>query len=751
MKNKLRSQLVDYSILSLFAITLLVFALPVIPLGSDNTRLMHVFSADETLFTQIVTHMIVERSLSPSGFFGYGAVYFYLSALLTFPFTLCLPLPVESTVIIVLRVVCVVASTGCLFVSYLLARSLFTRTTALLTPAILLVALDFLHWSVTAHPDTLQLLFILLSLYYAYRLVDDSYRRSRLVLASVFAGLAFGTKYVGAFLLPIIGLAIVFGTSLQEDGQVLRFRESVTDIVWRCLLAFAIFAAVFIVTNPYILLEFEQFTRMGPFIDQLLAEGLTFKSERSGWEWFSVIGSESVLGAMGAVFSGIGLIVWARHWYLRPERELRKKLGVTLVTSFLVLFGGYLLARVHFREPRYLMPILPFLAMFSAYGLLSPLRLRQYLKSRRWLASVLAGGLVIAAIQPGAVAAYGSFQSLKGKMMDNPAIQAGEWLSANVPIVSTVLYDAYTYVPPEFERVAISRGTDWEKVLRFRTNILVTCSNITDQYSDISKADDFLAGKEAYLNVHDFYLSLAQDRNLCYYQVADFGEAKVYALRYWPCFDDVYQFLSEYRDQAADAEPWRYIQSQPGADTSLRRLQLLFEQGSWENVPLDALVNFQFFSDPDLVEKIRSHLLLHLPSNINTVLVDQDGIPKFRVIGCSTYQLSPEEHISKLNIYFEVLDEPDADYTVSLLGHAEDVAILPEEQQQRGYVSFDHSPGIPTSQWQPDKIYRHSSIIQANPGKYRFVFSLYRKDDNSHLRLAQSDDYQIDLGWHEIQ
>lgn len=766
MKNKLRSQLVDFSILSLFAVTLLVFALPVIPLGSDNIRLIHVFSADEANAVQIVTNMIVSRSLSTGGFFSYGALYFYLSALLAFPFTLFLPLPVETIAIIALRGVCTVASIGTLFVSYLHARNLFDRPTALLSPVIMVVTLNFLHWSVTAHPDTLQMLLVLISLYYTHRLVVDSYKRFYLLMASGFAGLAFGTKYVGVFLLPIICLGIAFVTRLQKKRGDFHFRAAASDIARRYLLAFATFSATFVIANPYALIEFDQFMKavsdLVPIFFTIIpnaSPGTSGKYIGSGYlkpgesrlVWFTIIGSESIFRSMGAVFLGIGLVLWVRHWYFDPQRKLRKKLGAALIFAWIVLYFGYLFAFARFREPRHLFPILFFLAMLSAYGLLSPLRLRHYLKQHQWVTPALTGGLVIATIWPGAVGGYDYHQSLKDKMIDNPAIQAGEWLSANVSTVRTVLYDAYAYVPPEFDRVAISYGTNWEMVLRFRTNILITYSNVTNRYSDLSKADHWLAGQEVYLNSHDFYLSLARDCNLCYYQVADFGEAKVYALRYWPCFDDVYQFLSEYRDQAADAEPWRYIQSQPGADTSLRRLQLLFEQGSWENVPLDALINFQFFSDPDLVEKIQSHLLVHLPSNINTVLVDHNGTARLRVMGYSTHELSVEEHVCKVNVYFQALDDLDTDYVVSLRAYSENTAILPEDQQQRGYLSFDYSPGVPTSEWQRDNVYRHSTVIQANPGRYRFVFSLYRKDDNSHLCLAQSEDYQIDLGWHEIR
>lgn len=202
MTSKLAPQLTDFLVLLLSAIALLVFAIPVIPLGADSIRLIQVFSRDEANATMIVTNMIANRSFSTGGFFGYGALYFYLSAFLAYPFTLLLPLSIETVAIIALGAVCALASVGALFVSYLHARNLCNRTTALLTPVIMLVSTSFLHWSVTAHPDTLQMLLILISLYYTYRLVSGSYKRSYLVMASVFAGLALGTKYAGLSLLP---------------------------------------------------------------------------------------------------------------------------------------------------------------------------------------------------------------------------------------------------------------------------------------------------------------------------------------------------------------------------------------------------------------------------------------------------------------------------------------------------------------------------------------------------------------------
>lgn len=514
MQTKTVSEQTDLLALSLCVIALLVFLLPVIILGIDNVQLIAAFELDEADAAMRVSRMIVDHSLSTGGFFNHGAVYFHLSAFLAFPFALLFPEASETIAIVALRAICLLSAIGTLIVVYLFAKKVFDRQTARLAPLIMLVSPNFLHWSITAHPDMLQMLFILISLHYVCQMVLTSKKQSCLVWASLFAGLSFGTKYAGLFLLPIILLGVMFAElsasafrSLAPRQSIAHLRWPFLSILWRCLLVSFIFMVTFVSTNPYALVNYDEFRKDIAFEQQHIAEGHLFYADDGGLLWFRVIGGQPFLGTVGALFLGIGLVVWVRHLY-RSRGYQPSKLSGVLILAWIATYLGYLVLCVNFRPTRFLFPILPFLAMLSAYGLLTPLRMREHLGAYGWLALVVSGAFIVATIGPQAVEAYEHRESLASKM-GSPAAKVGAWLSENVSSDSRILYDPYVYMPQVFENAVPGWGLNWGAVFSVWPEIIVVNQGFAETFSDPTKAEQWQAGTENYLASRSFYASLS--------------------------------------------------------------------------------------------------------------------------------------------------------------------------------------------------------------------------------------------------
>src|SRR5262249_34879085 len=109
-------------------------------------------------------------------------------------------------VVAIARGVSVAAAAAVLLGTFAWARRLYGSLAAWI--ALLLVALNqtIYTWAGIVHPDMLQSVLLLAALYYTARCFDEP-KTKVIFTASVFAGLAFATKYSGLFVLPLIALA----------------------------------------------------------------------------------------------------------------------------------------------------------------------------------------------------------------------------------------------------------------------------------------------------------------------------------------------------------------------------------------------------------------------------------------------------------------------------------------------------------------------------------------------------------------
>jgi 4-amino-4-deoxy-L-arabinose transferase-like glycosyltransferase len=174
----------------------------------------------------------VLRAGSPSvgGFLDWGPLYFYVHAGVFAAFEFIsgiIGFDVASYAdyrpyIIVGRFVNLVAAVGYSMLFYVFASKYGGRRVGILALAVFVTVPIHIQVVGKVRPDTLNLLFVLASLYFLAG-AEPGHRR-RLYLAAVFAALSFGVKYTGATLLPFICLASV---SIDADAAGSRKQTAV--------------------------------------------------------------------------------------------------------------------------------------------------------------------------------------------------------------------------------------------------------------------------------------------------------------------------------------------------------------------------------------------------------------------------------------------------------------------------------------------------------------------------------------------
>ncbi len=500
-------------------------ALATVASGSANLEIAGLFSSDEELSGHIVLHMLRAGTLSPSHFFSYGALYHELCALALLPWQLLGGVS-EREVVLGMRAVALAGGVATVLLAYLLGARIAGRWGGALAAAVVATGGELAKWGVTAHPDTVQVALLAAGLYAAVRRAEGGDRRW-LIASALLAGLAFSTKYAGVFLLPIIVAADFFVV-----GRSRRWRELALDTA----AVGAVFAVVFVVTNPYALVEWRRLLTQVREESDLAQAGHVFRAGGGALDWLRVVGGGGLAGPLTALLAGAGLV--AALWTARRGKGRNgPPAGYWTVTGFAALYLGYLMVDTNFRVGRYALPLVPALAALGAWTAV---------RGARWLwreadgravvgrAAVAAVGLLALALAvlPGALATADVVRLRDGRM-DEPAVratlEAGAWLEAHAEPAARVLYDQYSYVPPRFTHRLATFGLTRAQVEAFRPDIIVTDEAIRGRFRDPAAASSYVDGPQAYGERALAYRLLEQGELSCFVVAARFGPVTIYA------------------------------------------------------------------------------------------------------------------------------------------------------------------------------------------------------------------------------
>jgi 4-amino-4-deoxy-L-arabinose transferase-like glycosyltransferase len=282
-------------------------------------------------------------------------------------------------------------------------------------------------------------------------------------VAGAVAGLAAATKYNGglAVLMPIVACWMTPSTRPS------RFLASLA-IVGACLGAFLLAAPYTILDLPTFLNQFAHLAasyRGTPLSEE--PASLTYLTHlRNAWQWpasLLVIGG-LVLGGVRAI-NGPARVKW------------------TLALAFPLIYFWFI-SRQTLVYGRYLMPMLPFLALLAAAAVVSGVsQLRRY-EIPRSARNVLTIALVFLAVAPP------SYTSIRFDMMSARAWttkQAYEWINQHVPPGSKITIETRALLLPEtyrVENVKQLRMLPLEKYSESNTDYLVASSQCYGPYLD---------------------------------------------------------------------------------------------------------------------------------------------------------------------------------------------------------------------------------------------------------------------------
>ncbi len=190
------------ALIALAAIYLFWFTWPLAWSASANARLVGTFITDEETHVRLLQEAIIGRT-PRLGYIQYGYTYLNLGLAPLFVKSYFKAVT-EQEIIVWLRMLSALFGVGTIAVTFVLSRRYMGHFVAWAASFLLaVVPRNFMVMSSISHADIPQLFFMMLGLYFCSRMAEDG-RRGWFIGASLAAGLAFGCKYTGLFLLPIL-------------------------------------------------------------------------------------------------------------------------------------------------------------------------------------------------------------------------------------------------------------------------------------------------------------------------------------------------------------------------------------------------------------------------------------------------------------------------------------------------------------------------------------------------------------------
>ena len=253
--------------------------------------------------------------------------------------------------------------------------------------------------------DVVMAFFVLLVLRFALRELNQSSLKNFLAMGA-FVGIAGATKYPGlvSAAIPIAVYAVTRPTDLKRLG-------------WLLLAGVASIVAAFAV-GPYLFID------LGEMLSSVVGEARPSHLSATGEAffadalWFLKRITGSGVGVAGAFLAVFGFIAVLR-------KAPKQALVIGIFPVLLVLF----LSSLHLRWERWIIPLIPFAAIFAGAGfsflcaLLRPCRSNSRM---RGIALIAVGSLFLA------TPAIATFNTLKSKALPDTRVLAAEWIEQNI-------------------------------------------------------------------------------------------------------------------------------------------------------------------------------------------------------------------------------------------------------------------------------------------------------------------------------
>jgi hypothetical protein len=380
----------------------------------------------------------VSSPLNPH-FFAYGNFPLYLLKIAGEIASIINPMyKIYGGIHIVGRLISAVFDTGTVFIVFLIASAIFSKRAGLFGS--LLYALSVFPIQ-AAHFYAVDSMLTFFTSFTIFMLILFIQKPS--VLKSILVGILFG------FSLAIkVSAAIIFIDILLALYLVL-FRKKKHEYIKTLIYIFSTFVIsifIFIITQPYVVIDFYNFLKQTQLQSQMSGNAYLFPYT------LQYVGKIPYLYELKNIFLwGEGPIIFSLNllgliFLIKitiNKKTKNKKIIIFLIFSFLsyfLVFGKFAVGWM-----RYMLPLYPFLSVYGGYYLsevIIPKIPKRYLSNYLWKKSILLSFILVILIYPV------SFLSIY--LYPNTRIQASEWINKNISPGSRVAVEHWDDALPVY-------------------------------------------------------------------------------------------------------------------------------------------------------------------------------------------------------------------------------------------------------------------------------------------------------------
>jgi hypothetical protein len=434
--------------------------------------MMSVFESDETAAVLRTQKNIAEGDVSPDGMFQYGFLFNTL-AYWSARFFKFLGYSRDTTVAFIAinyRLLTVFSFILLLFffqrLSLLVVKS---RELSWLSVLLLASVQQIYYWSQTIHPDITQTLLIVAAAWAALR--KHTFRSA--FLGAFLAGMAFGTKYGGIFILPFL-----FVPALLNDRPDLSMKEKIRS---KAPLFLACFLLGWLIFNPYVIFNFIHFVRWLKLIVLYTLTGFVGSQGQIAPAnpilWFPVLYRAFSPPSSLVLLAGLVPALWSLIRALNRRESLRTPdtLNRIVIAAYCLFALIHIILGVKSREIRYAFHLVPFIVLLSFVGWSV---LSRSIEERGRTILLFALLLLIAPANLNAVQSMAFCSNKESDMR----LASGRILEERYTPDTRILADFYSFVPPKFRNSHIEWGIKQESILREKPLVVLINKNMTGRW-----------------------------------------------------------------------------------------------------------------------------------------------------------------------------------------------------------------------------------------------------------------------------
>jgi len=474
----------------------------------ENVKLIHAFEADEGLIVRKSIENHNERNFDPKGFFDYPYLYPTVG-LVVFRYVEKLGHNINPQyVAMTFRAMSLASAALCFVAMFWLAR-IFGLSLGMSSVAglFLLTLPRFYYWSHMVHPDTLQVLLILVG----FGIILRSHSLSAGLIASLFFGLAFSVKYAGLLVLPFALVPYAFKRLGElKSGDLLKtFASLIGYGVLTCILFFAVFAA----TNPYAAANAAQFVHGIVLMKGVVGGATTLTVPNAPFDWIWVVGR--LTGFAAGPYLSVGAAIVIITMLLRVKGVsvkdwLADSDNINRLTLVLFVLYAFVVQYLFFEKQtiRYAFYFLPLLILLATVGVDD---LKRTLRSFSPLLLIPLLGYM--AFRGNEALAYMSFQSNKPF---EPPMEVAEFVTSHYTPDTKIVYEVGAYVPPTFPDTRAAWGINQQTLDNLAPDVIIFNEGMSGRWV-WKKSGTLFADRDFFINegygqqsrnVREFFLAL---------------------------------------------------------------------------------------------------------------------------------------------------------------------------------------------------------------------------------------------------